>query len=659
MPGAVSRQCWAGCVLLLSLVALSNGAPPAAPTTSEDAALLAELEGTAADPDLFIEVLSSPSSCHVRVDGRTVLYRQKRDPPSAQTDTAMWDHTLNGMYVVSLHPSTGAKTGEAYARGDEPNAAFAAMEEFVRSVQPGRLLVLCVLAEASLSLDRPAVALLRALNSSYAPDLQYRSLFGMALVRGGPVLAEGYVLNLDAVLFSPPGDLRMTARAPRPPAAAGCLRGQRARFCELHDGYRGLCDCGSPAWLRLQPRPLPGGGLFPYPIVIVASNRPKYLFRCLASLLANRGLDRQRVVVFVDGDYEEVRQLLDLLDVPLHQHQVELPTSNAGSRIGAIYRYTVQRALQMFPEADKLVLLEEDLEVAPDFVSFFDQTHHLLDVDPSLYCISAWNDHGYEHTVGDPSQLYRVGFLPGLGWMLKRSFFLEEVLPRWPPAWSEYDWDVLLRLDQFRRGRDCVIPDVSRTYHFGFIGQHVNSGMQFKMYYDHALNRDPDVRLRNVDDMIYHRYEAQLMEEIKHARMIDGRTYNNESSCDGVLPPEPTNHTYVIFIVMENAQDVQAWQKVSTCLNLWDLDVRGDHRGLWRFWYRGNPIMVIGSPYAELSAFAVHEHGEATIWGGRRSARQARLGRWPPGLHRSRSSDRTDRLRLSSAAVRRAQMDVH
>ena len=39
--------------------------------------------------------------------------------------------------------------------------------------------------------------------------------------------------------------------------------------------------------------------------------------------------------------------------------------------------------------------------------SYFDQTHWLLDKDVSLYCVSAWNDHGYRHTVGDPAQLYR------------------------------------------------------------------------------------------------------------------------------------------------------------------------------------------------------------------------------------------------------------
>lgn len=43
---------------------------------------------------------------------------------------------------------------------------------------------------------------------------------------------------------------------------------------------------------------------------------------------------------------------------------------------------------------DAAILLEDDLEVAPDFFSYFAATLPLLERDPSLYCVSAWNDNG-------------------------------------------------------------------------------------------------------------------------------------------------------------------------------------------------------------------------------------------------------------------------
>jgi hypothetical protein len=64
--------------------------------------------------------------------------------------------------------------------------------------------------------------------------------------------------------------------------------------------------------------------------------------------------------------------------------------------------------------------------------SYFSQTRRLLEEDDMIYCISAWNDQGYEHTSDDPSLLYRVETMPGLGWLLKRSLYKDELESKWP-----------------------------------------------------------------------------------------------------------------------------------------------------------------------------------------------------------------------------------
>lgn len=55
-----------------------------------------------------------------------------------------------------------------------------------------------------------------------------------------------------------------------------------------------------------------------------------------------------------------------------------------------------------------------------------------MEEDPTVYCVSAWNDQGYEHTSTDPALLYRVETMPGLGWILKRSLYKDELEPKWP-----------------------------------------------------------------------------------------------------------------------------------------------------------------------------------------------------------------------------------
>ena len=102
------------------------------------------------------------------------------------------------------------------------------------------------------------------------------------------------------------------------------------------------------------------------------------------------------------------------------------------ARITQHYRASLTATFNIWPSAKYAIVLEEDLDVSPDFFSYFSQTLRLLEEDPSVYCVSAWNDQGYEHTAADPARLLRVETMPGLGWILKRSLYKEELEPRWP-----------------------------------------------------------------------------------------------------------------------------------------------------------------------------------------------------------------------------------
>jgi hypothetical protein len=65
--------------------------------------------------------------------------------------------------------------------------------------------------------------------------------------------------------------------------------------------------------------------------------------------------------------------------------------------------------------------------------------------DPTLFCVSAWNDNGQKNHVKDPSKslhsksyniglLYRSNFFPGLGWMLTKKLW-KELNSKWPNAY--------------------------------------------------------------------------------------------------------------------------------------------------------------------------------------------------------------------------------
>jgi len=71
------------------------------------------------------------------------------------------------------------------------------------------------------------------------------------------------------------------------------------------------------------------------------------------------------------------------------------------------------------------VVTEEDLDIADDFFSYFTATQMLLHEDPTVWCVSAWNDNGAVARREHGERLYRTDFFPGLGWMLRKELWLE------------------------------------------------------------------------------------------------------------------------------------------------------------------------------------------------------------------------------------------
>eukprot|EP01065_Artemidia_motanka_P017061 TRINITY_DN20631_c0_g1_i1.p1 TRINITY_DN20631_c0_g1~~TRINITY_DN20631_c0_g1_i1.p1 ORF type:complete len:535 (+),score=170.51 TRINITY_DN20631_c0_g1_i1:76-1680(+) len=119
------------------------------------------------------------------------------------------------------------------------------------------------------------------------------------------------------------------------------------------------------------------------------------------------------------------------------------------------YKWALDRVLSEGPYS-RAVVLEEDMEVAPDFFEYVLAASPLLSA--GLMCVSGWNDNGRAAIADDPSAVYLTDFFPGLGWMLSRELWAEL-----SPVWPESDWDDWLRRPEVSRGRPCLRPEVSRT----------------------------------------------------------------------------------------------------------------------------------------------------------------------------------------------------
>lgn len=225
------------------------------------------------------------------------------------------------------------------------------------------------------------------------------------------------------------------------------------------------------------------------PVLVIACDRVT-VKRCLDNLVKLRP-DRETFPIIVSQDcghrptYEVIKSYTEAdptISVVRQPDLSEIPLPSAKAKFSGYYKIArhYKFALNYVFETlghDAVIIVEDDLDIAHDFFEYFLGSYPLLQKDPSLWCISAWNDNGKKGVIdmSRPELLHRTDFFPGLGWMLRRDTW-RDLVDRWPPAFFD-DW---LRNPENVNERACIRPEISRTYSFGKIG--VSKGLFFDMH---------------------------------------------------------------------------------------------------------------------------------------------------------------------------------
>uniref|UniRef100_A0A3Q2NYL1 Alpha-1,3-mannosyl-glycoprotein 2-beta-N-acetylglucosaminyltransferase n=1 Tax=Fundulus heteroclitus TaxID=8078 RepID=A0A3Q2NYL1_FUNHE len=185
-------------------------------------------------------------------------------------------------------------------------------------------------------------------------------------------------------------------------------------------------------------------------------------------------------------------------------------------KIARHYRWALNQVFHTFSQST-VVIVEDDLEVAPDFFEYFRALYPILRSDPTLWCVSAWNDNGRDALI-DPSKaelLYRTDFFPGLGWMLLKELW-DELEPKWPSAF----WDDWMRQPEQRKNRSCIRPEISRTITFGRKG--VSLGQFFDQYLRYIrLNTEfvPFTK-QDLSFLLKEKYDEIFIQEVYSATLV-------------------------------------------------------------------------------------------------------------------------------------------
>ena len=273
-------------------------------------------------------------------------------------------------------------------------------------------------------------------------------------------------------------------------------------------------------------------------LLVITCKRPDYLKRSLDGILKYLPSDHKVgdmeycLIISQDCDESGIDRLLatepyasrisghikhpGFLKVPPTgpEYLIE-PKLAAYEAISKHYKWALGQIFDTMKFASAVVL-EEDIDVAPDFFEYFSSLIPILRQDSSLFCISAWNDNGFGGVVEDPKALYRTDIFPGLGWALTRQLW-DELRDKWARAY----WDEFMRLPRIRNRRQCIRPEISRTYHFGEKGG-VSEGQFQPTHLSRIKINTTPVKWTEMDltNMLKKRYDADLQQAITESKFI-------------------------------------------------------------------------------------------------------------------------------------------
>lgn len=279
-------------------------------------------------------------------------------------------------------------------------------------------------------------------------------------------------------------------------------------------------------------------------LIIASDHRPDYLEKTLKYVLQYHPKHSIPIVISQDGNRDNVNQVVQRAQdtfrtqstLPfLHvHHQGTGYYENGYFKLADHFRWILneiflpatasvqfnehgekQESLSAtFAQIQNVIILEEDLQIAPDFFSYFQKLIPLLAQDHQLLTISAWNDNGFQSLVKDPKAFYRSDFFPGLGWVMTRRLW-NELGVKWPKAY----WDDWLREPKQRQGRHILRPEISRTYHFGTRGV---SNAQYNNYLQQMkLNSEPvDYANMDVSYLLLPAWDEYYLRQVREAQRI-------------------------------------------------------------------------------------------------------------------------------------------
>ncbi|XP_066950639.1 protein O-linked-mannose beta-1,2-N-acetylglucosaminyltransferase 1-like [Macrobrachium rosenbergii] len=438
-----------------------------------------------------------------------------------------------------------------------------------------------------------AAQMLANMHSRFGPVSAQGEAWMMAVRKGHGVIFESIITsrNLTAYDVSP---LICSATIPVFPDRTCAWHGipemrERALFCDRYEGYGDFCRCENPSTINPRNAPRLRRHYETIPIALVTATRVPNALRQILHIWSNQGGDVTPITLMVDGYNAEAEHLAKVLNVSalFHNNRAKKGTKH---RINEHVKFSLESIFRQYPEVNRAIILEDDLTLSPDFVSYFHQTSILMRFDPAILCVNAYNYNAYRHTAYDPTRIYRVQSYPYYGWMTDRVQ-AKKLLGNWAPLNAEADWDLWVRKHHVNTKHQVIIPEVPRTKHEGGGGVHVTGYEQELSFHQRPYNLKPNVTL-NMIRLWDFAYALDIM------RILDKATTVNvtEHPCDKHPVPRYQKKPHAIYVNISGEDDsTNSYKTITRCLGLYP-QLYENYQGTVMVKFFETPVIIVACP---------------------------------------------------------------
>ena len=529
--------------------------------------------------------------------------QDKRKPVICFNGEIVLSGTVNsagrGFNVAVLNPKTKKVTSVNVF--DTYQQESSSMEVFLENLVEGDIIAAVVSDDGQKKLKLHARDLYNKLGSSMIQNLKFRDIWYFVGKKGITGFTPFEQIRYAQYDGGWPKSLKQSFCIPYsfkassvPPKPESTRNEARREFCKKYDGYEHLCDVNAIDQIlqgvELADKSKKDDEIFKVPIIIIPGIDHNAIVRTMETTLMQPGINPQMVLITYDENFPEYSELSTLFGF----HNTSLKSS---STYADVFIKGMEAGWKYFDNADHLLIIEEELILAPDFLSFMQQCLKILDSDPTLLSVSGWNYNGYDITSGDRKAVYRVEEFPGLAFMMKRNVYEKYISGKTLQCCNKRVWE---HWDLGTTG-DTVIPDVSRVFHQPYQSAKDEDQHLIELFQKPRLtNLEGQMTLHNIEDLSLEKYDVLIQSFINNSEEFTLEHLQNciQDPVFKVPVAAESKPNYVLFYSQKNKDDLEVLRKISQCFGLFwvpDHPPRNQYRGIIRFYYDDRNVILVSS----------------------------------------------------------------